>query len=261
MYKGAVFFDYDGTLADISDGISYPTEKTLESLKKLRENGYITVLCTGRPLCYAEHVAKLFDVAATLNGMYIAFGEKVILDNPSGEELSAKLLNYMDSRGINYTADAPDICYCTDLNAGGFLEWTEMFGIDRSYFTDDVAFKPKRVYKISVLFDKKEQCFDMRAHFNGVFNIDMQTDLFGDICMCEAGKDKAVLAVCEYFGIPFENTYAFGDGENDAAMFEKVAHAVAMEKHSPKLDKYAEFFTKTVRNDGVSYALSRYGII
>ena len=51
QYNGAVFFDYDGTLADESAHISTPTPKTMEALKELRDNNYMIGLATGRPKC------------------------------------------------------------------------------------------------------------------------------------------------------------------------------------------------------------------
>ena len=46
-YKGVVFFDYDGTTVDEVDNIATATPKTVESLNKLKENGYLTMLCSG----------------------------------------------------------------------------------------------------------------------------------------------------------------------------------------------------------------------
>ena len=39
-YKGAVFFDYDGTLVDEVDHIKTVTPKTLEAIRRLQDNGY-----------------------------------------------------------------------------------------------------------------------------------------------------------------------------------------------------------------------------
>ena len=47
-YKGVVFFDYDGTTVDEVDDIATATPKTVESLNKLKEHGYLTMLCSGR---------------------------------------------------------------------------------------------------------------------------------------------------------------------------------------------------------------------
>ena len=42
-YKGVVFFDYDGTTVDEVDEIKTATPTTVESLNKLKENGYLTM--------------------------------------------------------------------------------------------------------------------------------------------------------------------------------------------------------------------------
>ena len=47
-YKGAVFFDYDGTLVDEVDHIKTVTPKTLEAIRRLQDNGYAALLCSGR---------------------------------------------------------------------------------------------------------------------------------------------------------------------------------------------------------------------
>ena len=41
------FFDYDGTTVDDTDNIRKATKKTIESLGRLKENGYLTMLCSG----------------------------------------------------------------------------------------------------------------------------------------------------------------------------------------------------------------------
>ena len=38
-YKGAVFFDVDGTLIDERIGVRVPTEATRDAIARLRENG------------------------------------------------------------------------------------------------------------------------------------------------------------------------------------------------------------------------------
>lgn len=53
-YKGVVFFDYDGTTVDEVDNIATATPKTVESLNKLKENGYLTMLCSGRTHRFLE---------------------------------------------------------------------------------------------------------------------------------------------------------------------------------------------------------------
>ena len=48
--KGVVFFDVDGTLIDWTKKIYAPTKATKAAIEKLRDNGYLTILATGRPM-------------------------------------------------------------------------------------------------------------------------------------------------------------------------------------------------------------------
>ena len=61
-YKGVVFFDYDGTTVDEVDNIATATPKTVESLNKLKENGYLTMLCSGRTHRFLEMDVDKLDV-------------------------------------------------------------------------------------------------------------------------------------------------------------------------------------------------------
>ena len=67
--------------------------------------------------------------------------------------------------------------------------------------------------------------------------------------------------VYEKFGIEKENSYAFGDSSNDIPMFKAAKHTVAMGHHSPQLEPYTEFVTKTVEDDGIEHAMKHYGLI
>src|SRR5699024_5881817 len=78
-----------------------------------------------------------------------------------------------------------------------------------------------------------------------------------------AGFDKATAmkAVLEYFGIPWENSYAFGDSANDLAMIRYACHSVIMGRHASVLEPYASFITKNVEEDGVAYAMECLNIV
>jgi len=69
-YKGAVFFDYDGTMADDRIGIHLPTETTKKALKSLSENGYMVVLNSGRSKAALMETGIDFDGYVLMNGAY-----------------------------------------------------------------------------------------------------------------------------------------------------------------------------------------------
>lgn len=69
-----------------------------------------------------------------------------------------------------------------------------------------------------------------------------------------AGKDKGLHLLCAHFGIPQENTYAFGDSYNDAPMLRAAAHPYLM-RIAPA-DLKAEFATQI---DDVTSVLKTLG--
>jgi hydroxymethylpyrimidine pyrophosphatase-like HAD family hydrolase len=69
-YKGVVFFDYDYTTIDESNQIMTATKKTVQSLEKLKKNGYLTLLCSGRSKRFLENDSDKFQGVITCNGSY-----------------------------------------------------------------------------------------------------------------------------------------------------------------------------------------------
>jgi hypothetical protein len=63
------------------------------------------------------------------------------------------------------------------------------------------------------------------------------------------------------YGIPIEQSYAFGDSNNDLAMLEFTPNAIVMGGSSPDLCAKASFVTKPVEEDGIAYAMEKLGII
>lgn len=78
-----------------------------------------------------------------------------------------------------------------------------------------------------------------------------------------AGFDKATAMefVLNDFGIPWEESYAFGDSSNDLAMIRYACHSVIMGEHAAVLEPYAELITKKVEDDGIAHAFELLRII
>ena len=74
-------------------------------------------------------------------------------------------------------------------------------------------------------------------------------------------KGTAIDWVLEHFGMTRDQSYVFGDSSNDLAMFRHAGHAIAMGAHDQVLEPYTEFVTKTVEEDGIAYAMKKYGLI
>lgn len=77
----------------------------------------------------------------------------------------------------------------------------------------------------------------------------------------EVSKSAAIKRVLEYLNIPKEEAIAFGDGGNDIDMLEYAGLGIAMGNGNELLKQRADFVTKKASEDGISYALKKFGVI
>ena len=173
-YKGVVFFDYDGTTVDEVDEIKTATPTTVESLNKLKENGYLTMLCSGRTQRFLEMDIDKFMGAITCNGSH-----------------------------------------------------TEVEGEFKDVFT-------------------------CAKHVR---------ENFIDITLKGVTKGDAITELIEKLGIDKKDTYAFGDADNDVEMMQAVGTGIAMGRHSEKVGEVASMVTGTVKEEGITMALKKLGLI
>ena len=248
-----LFFDIDGTLA-IRKKI---VPSALEALKKLKEKGYKTFICSGRPPFYVKEMFEdLVSGYICCNGRYIVYeGEKLFGLSFSSEELK-EYIKLIDSKkaGALFVSDDETYAYNMDEN---FLEFcTKQYREDRvipfnsqqNIYTFDLFFKCS--------FDEISETFKDKLVLNN----------HGDHGSCDCStisfnKGSAIEYVLNYFHIAKEDAYAFGDGFNDICMFDKVGNAVAMGNSVEKLKEKASYITDHINNDGIVKALEYYGLL
>ena len=82
-----IFFDIDGTLVPLKEGIR---PRTVEALQKLRQNGIKLCIATGRaPMEVPKFEGVTFDAFLTYNGSYLCAGQNIglldlIIDDGGG---------------------------------------------------------------------------------------------------------------------------------------------------------------------------------
>ena len=90
--------------------------------------------------------------------------------------------------------------------------------------------------------------------------MDNEGDMF-EIYDERYNKGYGVKKLLEMLNISKEDSYAFGDGENDLEMFQEVKHGIAMGGYFEKLGEYAFDFTEDVQNEGITKGLEKLGLI
>ena len=86
-----------------------------------------------------------------------------------------------------------------------------------------------------------------------------KSEPYYEIVLASASKADALRRVASYYGIDKENTFAFGDSENDFPMLEEAGHPFAM--HNCKSSRLGKAFPQTEKGndqDGVAFEILKY---
>ena len=98
-----LFFDIDGTLVGKS---KIPSEKTCSAVTRLKENGHLVFLCTGRSKNYIAHLLNLgFDGYIANAGACVMYRNKLIYARQLDPKLVRKTEEIFDRYDIPYDHD------------------------------------------------------------------------------------------------------------------------------------------------------------
>lgn len=271
-----IFLDIDGTLTE--PGSNTPPKSALEAIRGAQANGHLVFLCSGRSRGMLEPLLSYgFDGYVSSSGGYVVCGDSVIYDCPMDKETQSRVLNMLRSNGIFFTIEGKEYSYTDE----GFKEYLEankdVPGNSellrwRRQIESALGIRPMKeyqgepIYKIVLLATDEEglqyAVSRLEPEFNiviqdrtgsGIINGEMQSKCFD--------KGIGVRKVCEYMGIPLENSIGFGDSMNDKEMMDVVGMSVCMENGSQALKAIADEVCNAVSNDGIYKAFVKYGLL
>ena len=261
----AVFFDIDGTILDREHGIGKITPRVEKAMKKLQEAGDKIFIATGRPVaCLYEEILNFgFDGFVTTNGALVLVDGKVIFQSKLDNEGVKKLCSIADSEQIEYIFESYPNNY-VKKNSPAAENFFKVVGIDYSNFVRDFD-----IDKIAVL---KIECVSLRKdveNLDVIYKKMLQTPGFTgwadpfhylsmEIYSDKVSKATGILKVLEYFKIPVENSFAFGDGFNDIEMIQTVGTGIAMGTAKDELKNLAKHVVPGVHDDGVAFGIENY---
>jgi len=253
----AVFFDVDGTL------LSHKTRKvpqsTIDALAKLRQNGIMTIICTGRDIRELSRLPVVdipFDGYLTLNGnLCLDESKKMFAGNDIDPEEVQILVRIFrsdkipfvligeENRYINYV---DDVVINTQLSTKGTIPDIGQYHGEKIY--QCLAFvKDKERLMLDDLLD---DCVITSWNESGI-----------DIISKHGGKAAGLQKFMDHYMISQSETMAFGDGENDIDMIRFAGIGVAMGNGIPALQKAADYVTDDIDEDGIANALHHFGLI
>ena len=262
MYKGIVFFDYDGTLVDESAKIYRPTEMTLKTTEQLRENGYLIMLATGRAKCYVPDTGIKFDGVIASNGAYAELNGDIIYNNTVKYEYVKELVDRADELKYTYVLENQDLCYTNGFHNKHFMDTLKFFDINERNFRPVEEIDRLRANKMFLTYESDDVFDAVSREFRGKFVLGKhRTNMSCDCDPVGNTKGCGITKIIEFAGVPAENTYAIGDGINDLDMMKNVSHGIAMGSHAKALENVCGYITGTVSDEGITNAMKYYRLI
>lgn len=253
----AVFFDVDGTL--LSHAMNDVPESAREAVEKLKQNGILTVVATGRHMSEYRNlpIADIeFDAYLTLNGgLMLDADRKAYAGTPIDRGEMEVLAQIFKAKRIPFALIGANERYINYVDDTVVRTQAETMGtVPRlgEYAGEDVyqilAFVPEDQKKL--LDDVLDECAVKSWNETGV-----------DIMPRDGGKSAAIRKFIEDRGIEQSETMAFGDAENDIDMLKFAGIGVAMGNAEDKVKAEADYVTDSVDEDGVANALRHFGLI
>lgn len=277
MKRKAVFFDIDGTLWDW-DGIIPPSTK--EAVKRLKENGHIPILCTGRAKGHVrdeELLSMGFEGMVGACGLHVEYNDEILYEDYLDDELVKKILRLAKE------------CNAPIVLEGKVKHWISTQGfskddfVDRMYetmgedaiatdeYSDDMEVNkfagdilPTTNY--TKLKSELEKDVRMIEHYNFETQKECENDEETIVGVFEgvkfgASKAEGIKMICDRIGIDVSDTFGIGDSNNDIEMIEHVGVGIAMGNGTDELKKAADYVTSDIHEDGVYKALEHFGLI
>lgn len=250
-----VFFDIDGTLAV---GRDIP-ESAAKAVARLRANGDLVFICTGRPKAYAQGVFGAYaDGFVCNNGRLAVLGEKVLIDAALTPEQVERIKGILDEQGVGYAFFGNGYA-----SYGGNPAYREMAEAVQGgmHMADGVDPHGPSLYNFDFYFSEATERERVTEALDDLCLVNPHgPHPSADVTVVGADKGDAVRGVAAALGVPIDDTYAFGDGINDLSMIMAAGHGVAMGNAVDEVKAAAEHVTSAIGDDGVARGLAHYGL-
>lgn len=264
MSKKIVFFDIDGTLFDIEAGVP---DSTREAIKRLRRNGHMAFINTGRSRANIadNDIGNIeFDGIVAGCGTYLEYNGEChynhILDQELVDDTTALLRNHQMEvilEGPKYLYYYPEDMerslnpYKEQLEQRGGDVWVSAHEHQGNIIANKMSIHSSSQEKAKEVWTRVTDKYDWISHEMNFF----------ELVPKGFNKAKGISHVCELFGTDRRDTYAFGDSNNDLDMIKYAGNGVAMGNSTKSILQVADYITSNLKEHGIFNGLKHFSLI
>lgn len=262
--KKAVFFDIDGTLFEQGNAVP---ESTIRAIHKLRENGHLAFVCSGRSRIMIPEQAILsigFDGVIAACGMYASFGERILFDDEMTVQQLADIIPVLKNTDTMYILEGTEYIY--------YDERTIHYAIDDWYVQSIREMVPDRfcvvpenlqnihANKISIQVPKTRMD-EVTERAKRHYQLLLHEENIAEIVPHGYTKAGGIKRICDILGIARENTIAVGDSINDIEMLRYAKVGIVMGNGTQVAKDHADYITTGLYEDGIWNAMEHFGLL
>lgn len=250
--------DLDGTLI-LKQEI---TDQTKETIKRLKEKGFLFTIATGRHFHAAQAYVEMFNVNLPVicsNGAFIYdYHKKEILHqqliDPSVVSI---VMKYCDDVGVDFLVYTTQAIYATEQAKQKLMSRIGDVRVNVKKRSELDEITAQGVVKVLVIEDdeSKRTILKKRLDHEPTIKYVQSQPSFLDIGHKLSEKGNALVRLAQYLHVSLADIFAIGDQENDISMIQNAGMGVAMGDGEASLLQVADYITKTFHEDGFSDAV------
>lgn len=261
MKRAIVGFDLDGTL--LNDAKKIPAEN-LAALAKLRANGSIPVLATGRDYFEITDIiaAGQFPAVVSANGDEITIHDRIVENHELAEKDLQWLLTWANAHRVAIAVSNHEHIAVNLVDERVRINYSRIHKSTPPLLSTepDLAHINKTLVFLGISASDRALEAQLHAH---LANIDFyrNSDIDVDLVAKGVTKGTGLAAVQRLLGLAGLPIYAFGDGGNDVPMLQDATVGIAMGNATPKVKQQADYVTGAYDAGGITQALQHFGLI
>lgn len=254
-----VICDCDGTILDDKKNID---SNLLETINRLRKNGIIFTLASGRNVHLMLDIVDYLNVDVPYisdNGANIFQGKKEIVGHVMNHETTKPIFQILKDNKVPFLAYSKNKLFTYDSSEylGVFTKSIkgkiEMFDIDQ--------YENEEIYKITLDSTNINNINELQDSINNTYkevSFKQSESALYTIVDFKASKGNTVIELAKLLNIKPEEIMVFGDNYNDVSMFEVAGVSVSMENSIDEIKQKTTFVAKSNNENGVSEFLNNY---
>ena len=263
--KPIIFSDIDGTLLNSQGKIS---PGTLAAIRTLEEKGIPFVISSGRGPTGIYPILEEYGLRCPMicfsGGAILDENRNVLFHRGISKEITKKVTAYAEEQQLDmaWSLHSLEEWVVKDRSDPRVKEQEELVQAQSTEGTVDTITDPQ-INKILCICSR-ESIGPVQKALSEAFpelTVVPTAATLLDIMDGTVTKGTAIEALCRMWGVPVENTIAFGDHYNDIQMLKTVGKGYLMANAPDALKEQFPLHTLDNDHDGIPHALKELGLL